>query len=188
MAAAPVTGKFVGHSQGHREFLLELTPRRRIEDLVLPALTRQACDELIEEQHRAAVLRAHSLEPRHRVLLVGPPGNGKTSPATIAKALGAISYAEAEEFCRDVRRRSALAMEEQPLKLIVAERLKLWAERSRSMTNDGAEAQHLPPVCERSGKRGIPATIRGTGMLLHRLKISGVCPSGHTVSICRWNG
>ena len=38
---------------------------RRIEDLVLPALTRQACDELIEEQHRAAVLRAHSLEPRH---------------------------------------------------------------------------------------------------------------------------
>ena len=38
---------------------------RRIEDLVLPALTRQACDELIEEQRRAAVLRAHSLEPRH---------------------------------------------------------------------------------------------------------------------------
>ena len=63
--ASPVTAKFVGHGQRHREFLLELTPRRRIEDLVLPALTRQACDELIEEQHRAAVLRAHSLEPRH---------------------------------------------------------------------------------------------------------------------------
>ena len=56
--ASPITAKFVGHGQRHREFLLELTPRRRIEDLVLPALTRQACDELIEEQHRAAVLRA----------------------------------------------------------------------------------------------------------------------------------
>ena len=277
--ASPVTAKFVGHGQRHREFLLELTPRRRIEDLVLPALTRQACDELIEEQHRAAVLRAHSLEPRHRVLLVGPPGNGKTSlaeaiaealavpffvvryeamigsflgetaarlkrvfdyarttpcvlffdefdavgkergdvyetgeikrvvtsllmqvddlpsytvivaasnhaelldraawrrfqlrlalnpptrralasyiarfaatldeslgrtPETIAKALGAISYAEAEEFCRDVRRRRTLAMGEPTLKAIVAERLTLWAERSRASadqeTSDG---------------------------------------------------
>ena len=65
---------------------------------------------------------------------------GRT-PDTIAKTLGGISYAEAEEFCRDVRRRSTLAMGEQPLKAIVAERLKLWAERSRASarqeTSDG---------------------------------------------------
>ena len=36
-----------------------------------------------------------------------PPG---ISPASIAKSLGAISYAEAEQFCLDVRRRQVLAM------------------------------------------------------------------------------
>lgn len=37
--------------------------------------------EVVEEQHRADLLRSHNLEPRHRVLLIGPPGTGKTSVA-----------------------------------------------------------------------------------------------------------
>ena len=252
-----------------RDYVLETPPRKRLEDLFLPGLCERACHELIEEQQRASLLRSHSLEPRHRVLLVGPPGNGKTSlaeaiaealavpffvvrydaiigsflgetasrlrrvfdyarttpcvlffdefdavgkergdvnetgeikrvvtsllmqvdalpsytvvvaasnhselldravwrrfqfrlelpaptpaqvghyleafagrmdeplgvePTTIAKSLGRISYAEAEEFCNGVRRRLALSLGEGSVKSIVAEQLKLWKARAR---------------------------------------------------------
>lgn len=67
-----------------RDFLSEILPRRRLDDLILPPLARQGVEEMIEEQQRADLLRAHGLEPRNRVLLVGPPGTGKT---TLAEAI-----------------------------------------------------------------------------------------------------
>jgi SpoVK/Ycf46/Vps4 family AAA+-type ATPase len=63
------------------DLFYETTSERTLNDLVLPEQVRGACLELVEEFHRADLLRAHNLVPRHRLLLAGPPGNGKTSLA-----------------------------------------------------------------------------------------------------------
>ena len=265
-----------------KEFIAEITPRRRLDDLILPAIVRRAVDELVEEQQRADLLRAHGLEPRHRVLLVGPPGTGKTTlaeaiaesvgvplfvvryetmigsylgetagrlkrlfdyvrttpcvlffdefdaigkergdihetgeikrvvtsllmqvddlpsytivaaatnhpelldraswrrfqlrvplplpdsralsryiqsfserlseplgqaPSAIAKRLGRISYAEAEQFCLDVQRRSVLAIGQKAVKAIVAEQLNLWDTRAKAGRTDKGRHEGWP--------------------------------------------
>lgn len=260
-----------------RGFIAEITPRRELSDMVLSKTCRRAVDQLVEEQQRSSLLRAHGLDPRHRLLLAGPPGNGKTSLAeaiaeslavpffvvryeamigsylgetagrlgrvfdyvrttpcvlffdefdavgkergdihetgeikrvvtsllmhidelpsyalviaatnhselldravwrrfqlrlrlpapgeqeltkyfnrflasfdrrpgisahTLAKRLGAISYAEAEEFTLDVCRRNVMTMQERPLKSTIEEQLKLWQERVRPMRSGDSE-------------------------------------------------
>lgn len=63
------------------ELYYETVPERRLDDLLLPEVVERAGRELIEEHRRADLLRSYNLAPRHRVLLAGPPGNGKTSLA-----------------------------------------------------------------------------------------------------------
>jgi len=272
-AASPGVASAADPSPRAKDFIAEITPRRRLEDLVLPDIVTRAVKELVEEQQRADVLRAHGVEPRHRVLLVGPPGTGKTSlaeaiaeaaavplflvryelmigsylgetaarlkrvfdytrttpcvlffdefdaigkergdlhetgeikrvvtsllmqvddlpsyaiiagatnhpelldraswrrfqlrlalpmptaqalaayierfaqrfeeslgysPASIAKTLGRISYAEVEQFCLDLQRRHILALHEKPLKTIATEQLAIWNTRAKSKSD-----------------------------------------------------
>lgn len=66
---------------GHGGLLYEIQPRRSLESIILAPEVSVAARELIEEQQRCDLLRSYGIEPRHRVLLAGPPGNGKTTLA-----------------------------------------------------------------------------------------------------------
>ncbi|MDO9204146.1 AAA family ATPase [Methylotenera sp.] len=65
------------------ELVYDIPAQRRLDELVLSEEIVSEVQEFIFEYSNTALLRSHSIEPRHTVLLKGPPGNGKTSLAEV---------------------------------------------------------------------------------------------------------
>lgn len=64
-------------------------PRTTFQDLVLPPDVLVVLDGLVDEFRQRSALRAHGVPPRSSLLLVGPPGCGKSASAeAIAGQLG----------------------------------------------------------------------------------------------------
>lgn len=58
-------------------------PRERMGDLVTDEKVRLALQRVISEQRQQSRLRSHGYEPLRTVLLLGPPGTGKTCSARV---------------------------------------------------------------------------------------------------------
>lgn len=56
-------------------------PDLRLTDMILPDDLRVRLERVLSEQRQQAHLRDHGLQPRRKLLLIGPPGAGKTMTA-----------------------------------------------------------------------------------------------------------
>ena len=57
-------------------------PPTRLSDMVLSDVVRSRIEEVVVQQRQRDLLRSHGLSPKRKILLVGPPGCGKTMTAS----------------------------------------------------------------------------------------------------------
>lgn len=70
--------------KGELSSLLSVSyPNLKLTDMVLSPITRKRLKRLIQEQTSIRLIRSHGLNPRTKVLLIGPPGTGKTMTASV---------------------------------------------------------------------------------------------------------
>ena len=68
---------------GIAHLLYHRVPERRLSEITLSDRNRTVIEEFIEEHHRADLLKSYGISPRNRLMLIGPPGNGKTTLAEV---------------------------------------------------------------------------------------------------------
>ena len=68
---------------GIQHLLFCKTPDRQLSELTLSEQNRTTIEELVEEHHRSDLLKSYGMLPRNRIMLIGPPGNGKTALAEV---------------------------------------------------------------------------------------------------------
>jgi AAA+ superfamily predicted ATPase len=79
---------FVRRSDQIDSFLQSSMPKKSFDDLILNSKVEAELRQIVVEHQRKDLLRSYNLEPRNRILLVGSPGNGKTSTSeAFAEAL-----------------------------------------------------------------------------------------------------
>lgn len=70
--------------RGELASLITVTyPKARLADMALDDKTRGRIERILLEQRQRARIREHGFAPQRKILLVGPPGTGKTMTASV---------------------------------------------------------------------------------------------------------
>lgn len=88
--AGPSAAVPIARPKGELGDLLSVSyPAQRVSDMVLSPDVAQRLEQVLKEQRHMSKLRTHGLQPRRKLLLVGPSGTGKTmTAAALAGELG----------------------------------------------------------------------------------------------------